>query len=119
MNSKQLKAQRRRARQKQNKCKSKQPETTEIHKDPPSNCLWLNKRIQFDQMALNSNGISLKTFYGTIVKVDLCSDDFNDPIITVLMDENTTKSKRIEALLGLCSNTITSKPSDLLNFEFS
>lgn len=126
MNSKQLKAQRRRIRQKQKKFSLKNTgnpvkideKTVQLS---CSTSIWLNKRVQFEQMSLDSHGISLKTFRGTIVKVDLASEDPNDPVVTIVEDEEdktTAKSKRIEALLGEhFTDTIVSKPSELINFQ--
>ena len=132
MNTKQLKAQRRRSLQKQKKKLKFNPTTltTEnLNISAPITPLtlatattnWLNKRVQFERMFLDSNGIGLKVITGTIIKVDPA--DPNDTLmtdITIKLDSGplSTTSKRIEALLPDDPKTIiTSKPIHLLNFS--
>lgn len=138
MNSKQLKAQRRRILQKQKKrsvttkerkLEPKRTAHSSPHPPPP-----LHRKIEFDQMTLGPSGVLLKTVQGVILKVETindftgstdnnctCTATMEIEILTIsLLSPPKTLNKRAQNLLGHYNdNEILRLPrSELLNFRF-
>ena len=129
MNTKQLKAKRRRTRQKLNKSQhsphsqhSQPAKPTQTR--PLSDCHpFLNKRVSFDHFSLDSNGVTLKPVHGIVIKT---APSEQEEFLTIqLIDggEASTVSRRVEALMSNSSSSssslITATPSSLINFKLA
>lgn len=132
MNSKQLKAKRRRTRQKVKKQQSRNncpPQLIPIERLPSDVVVVvdsiLNKRVTFDYFCMNSDGILLKPVIGIVLKkgiIEQDSDDADAEVLTIKIIENfNCNNKRIEALLSTSEKSdpsvITVTRSSLINFK--
>lgn len=124
MNSKQLKAQRRRAHQKQKKHSTFVPhEQLELESLIIPSPSLLNRKIEFDQLALGPGGVLLKPVQGVIIKVEVeKSHDtsiVNNEIFTISLLNTPKKiNKRAQALLGNDNYILRLPRSELFNFRF-
>lgn len=135
MNSKQVKAHRRRARQKLKKTKTTLLETPKIilnYTSPSSmSLLLLNKLVSFDYFTLDSTGFILRPLHGIVLKSTSIGNDDDkddDEIITIRIINNpdhlttcTIPNKRIESLMmsqQSQKDILTINRSTLLNLNF-
>lgn len=125
MNSKQLKAQRRRAHQKQKKHSTFVPrEQLELESLIIPYPSLLNRKIEFDQLALGPGGVLLKPVQGVIIKMEVekSSQDtsiVNNEIFTISLLNTPKKiNKRAQALLGNDKDILRLPRSELFNFRF-
>lgn len=137
MNAKQLRAKRRRERQKRNK-KLKFRDVGKISSDnknynpnvqSPSPLSLLNKRVTFDHLTFDTTGFILIPLTGTIIKLsnlsNISSPNCSDPLLTILIDshhhhhhqQQRHNNKRTESLLGAEDGVIEATASSLLNFK--
>lgn len=127
MNSKQLKAHRRRARQKlKKKPKQAAAETAQAPDTPQaqaqSRSLLLNKLVSFDHFTLDSSGFVLRPVRGIVVKCT-AEDEDGDQVLTIKMEQDgpASTNKRIEALMrpqeAQDPTLFTAARSALLNFK--
>ena len=132
MNSKQLKAKRRRSRQKLNKLKLKSKSLelqnlNDLHPPllPESNSRsLLNKLVSFDHFTFDSNGVLYRPVHGIIIKTsesdttDTTDIGGNDQVLTIKIIDNLQVSRRAEALLAASNESvITATASTLANFK--
>lgn len=138
MNSKQLKAQRRRANQKLKKSSHSDSRglRSAIHRDNKiidndqsdpisfiqSQSLLL-REIEFDQLTLGPCGVFLKPMQGVIIKVEVTDSNINssDAVLTIsFLNAKPSKNinKRSQALLGLDSDILRILRSELINLRF-
>lgn len=128
MNSKQLKAHRRRARQALKKKgqsekgqseEGQSEEGSQTHDTQITHSI-LNRVVSFDHFTLDSTGFALKPVRGLIIKSAHIN---NEEVLTIkIIDQDPFSSgrtnKRIESLM-MSQDTITASVGSLLNFKLN